>query len=121
MESLEALELAILEYKKDLEEDSNNQWVKNVLQGLKEAKQDLERLKKMNEVWHKHEVTESVDINENHLEELYSFITHLVEENIELRKKIENIKKLPNCDICDEEWFSCMCLRKKIKEVLGNE
>ena len=50
MESLEALELAILEYKKDLEEDSNNQWVKNVLQGLKEVKQDLERLEELKKV-----------------------------------------------------------------------
>ena len=35
MTSKEALELAILEYKKDLEFDENNQWVKNVLKGLR--------------------------------------------------------------------------------------
>lgn len=94
---------------------------KEIVENYEIIKQDLERLKKMNEVWHKNEPMEAVDINAIHLQELYDFIKHLVEENIELRKKIENIKKLPNCDICDEEWFSCMCLRKKIKEVLGNE
>ena len=42
--SKEALELAILDSEKDLEEDENNQWVKNVLKGLKECQKDLERL-----------------------------------------------------------------------------
>lgn len=44
MTSKEALELAILEYEKDLETDENNQWVKDVLKGLKECQQDLETL-----------------------------------------------------------------------------
>ena len=44
MNSKEALELAILEYEKETIDDENNQWVKNVLKGLKEVKQDLERL-----------------------------------------------------------------------------
>ena len=44
MTSEEALKLAILEYEKDLETDENNQWVKNVLKGLKECQQDLEVL-----------------------------------------------------------------------------
>ena len=42
--SKEALELAVLDSEKDLEEDENNQWVKNVLKGLKECQKDLERL-----------------------------------------------------------------------------
>ena len=46
MTSKEALELAILEYEKDLEFDENNQWVKNVLKGLKECQQDLDQLEK---------------------------------------------------------------------------
>ena len=46
----EALELAILEYEKDLEFDENNQWVKNVLKGLKKCEQDLERLEKLEKV-----------------------------------------------------------------------
>lgn len=44
MTSKEALELAILEYEKDLETDENNQFVKDVLKGLKECQQDLETL-----------------------------------------------------------------------------
>ena len=44
MTSKEALKLAILEYEKDLEFDENNQWVKDVLKGLKDGQQDLEVL-----------------------------------------------------------------------------
>ena len=47
MNSEEALELAILEYEKDLEFDENNQWVKNVLKGLKKCQQDLVCLEKL--------------------------------------------------------------------------
>lgn len=50
MTSKEALKLAILEYEKDLETDKNNQWIKNVLKGLKECQQDLE----MSEIFKKH-------------------------------------------------------------------
>ena len=50
MTSKEALELAILDSEKDLEEDENNQWVKNVLKGLKECQKDLERLEKLEKV-----------------------------------------------------------------------
>ena len=44
MTSKKELELAILEYEKDLETDENNQWVKNVLKGLKKCEQDLNEL-----------------------------------------------------------------------------
>ena len=47
MTSKEALELAILEYEKDLEFDENNQWVKNVLKGLKECQPGLVCLEKL--------------------------------------------------------------------------
>ena len=47
MNSKEALKLTILEYEKDLEFDENNQWVKNVLKGLKECQKDLDRLEKL--------------------------------------------------------------------------
>lgn len=52
MTSQEALKLAILEYEKDLEFDKNNQWVKNVLKGLKECQKDLKVLEilKKNEI-----------------------------------------------------------------------
>lgn len=45
--SKKALELAIFEYEKDLEYEETNQWVENVLKGLKEVKQDLEKLEKV--------------------------------------------------------------------------
>ena len=50
MNSKEALKLAILEYEKDLEFDENNQWVKNVLKGLKECQQGLDRSEKLEKV-----------------------------------------------------------------------
>ena len=50
MNSKEALKLAILEYEKDLEFDENNQWVKNVLNGLKECQQNLVCLEKLEKV-----------------------------------------------------------------------
>ena len=48
MTSKEALKLAILEYEKDVEFDKNNQWVKDVLKGLKECQQDLKVLETLN-------------------------------------------------------------------------
>lgn len=47
MNSKECLDLAILEYEKETVYDENNQWVKNVLKGLKEVKQDLDRLEQL--------------------------------------------------------------------------
>lgn len=114
--------------------------------------QDLERLEALNKVWHDNEPMESVDINANHLQELYNYInklqqenqilnmsvidtydsandmifelqeigSNLKQENEKLKKAIEIIKTLPNCDICDANWHKgCMCLQRKIKEVLG--
>lgn len=48
MTSKKALELAILEYKKDLETDENNQLIKDILKGLKECQQDLKVLETLN-------------------------------------------------------------------------
>ena len=43
----------------------------------------------------------------------------LRKENAKLKKVIEDIKNLPNCDICDANWHKgCMCLQKKIKKTL---
>lgn len=37
----------------------------------------------------------------------------------DLEKIIEDIKQLPNCDICDREMYKgCSCLKKKIKKLL---
>lgn len=47
-------------------------------------KKDLELLKEINKVWHDNEPMESVDINGEHLQELYDYINKLVKENQEL-------------------------------------
>ena len=102
-------------------------------------KQDLDRLEKINEVWHKNEPMESVDINGNHLQEAYDFIHRLCEENEKLKKAIEILKsnlfidfkdigdyyciffKLNKYDECS---YTILCIEDKkqyelLKEVLG--
>ena len=104
-------------------------------------KQDLDRLEKINEVWHKNEPMESVDINGNHLQEAYDFIHRLCEENDKLKKAIEILKsnlfidfkdigdyyciyfKHNKYDECD---YTILCIEDKkqyelLKEVLGND
>ena len=44
MTSKEYLELAIKEFEKEQEEDPNNEWLKRVIKGMKDCKQDLEVL-----------------------------------------------------------------------------
>ena len=79
--SKKALELAILEYEKDLEYEETNQWVENVLKGLKDLKQDLEKLEKENK-----ELRKSIKSwNENG--------GNLLKENIKLKKAIEILKR----------------------------
>ena len=56
--------------------------------------QDLDRLKEINDVWHKNEVMESVDINGNHLQELYDFIHSSLEETTKLKKAIEIFREI---------------------------
>lgn len=78
--SKEALKLAIFEYEKDLEYDDDNQWVINVLKGLKELKQDLENLEKENQ---------ELLVNKNVAQ---GIATKLKEENTKLKKVIEVFK-----------------------------
>lgn len=80
MTSKEALKLAILEYEKDLETDENNQWVKNVLKGLKKCQQDLEVL----EIIKKHKLLNYVLKNEK-----CANMYHLSKEEIDLLREIE--------------------------------
>lgn len=96
-----------------------------------EMKQDLERLETINEVWHKYEPTESVDINAEHLQELYEYIIYANKENSKLNKvktNIENkIKKFEHminvAEINGDQ--NCVWILKMeinlLKEVLGNE
>ena len=60
---------------------------------------NLDKLEKINEVWHKNEPMESVDINGNHLQEVYDFIHKLSEENDKLKKVIEMLKNKLDIEI----------------------
>lgn len=68
-------------------------------------KQDLDRLKKLNEVWHKNEPMESVDINANHLQDTYEVLSfylnrcEILENNIKKLFKVIEILKDKNVDI----------------------
>ena len=101
-------------------------------------KKDLDRLEKINEVWHKNEPMESVDINGNHLQEVYDFIHRLCEENDKLKKAIDSLKDNiyftfnDKCtyicfqrDVDDECDYTIIFPNKEqyelLKEVLGNE
>lgn len=57
MTSKENLEVVIIEYKKELEEDSNNQWIKNRIIGLENCLKDLEVL----EILKKHLLIDKFD------------------------------------------------------------
>ena len=50
MTSKEYLELAIIEFEKEQYDDPNNEWLKSVIKGMKECKQDLERLEKLEKI-----------------------------------------------------------------------
>lgn len=50
MKSKEYLELAIIEFEKEQYDDPNNEWLKSVIKGMKECKQDLERLEKLEKI-----------------------------------------------------------------------
>lgn len=44
---LDSVELARIEFEKDLEDDPNNEWLKRVIKGLKMAEHSLQRLEKI--------------------------------------------------------------------------
>ena len=80
MTSKEALELAILEYEKETIDDENNQWVKNVLKGLKEVKQDLDRLEQLED---------NIKIHKETIKMQHSQIESLQSENKKLNKQLD--------------------------------
>ena len=85
MTSKEALTLAILEYEKDLETDENNQWIKDVLKGLKDGQQDLEVLAMLKNYLYYD--------NENHLVRMKSIRKNVFNYNYEdLKEWLENAK-----------------------------
>ena len=67
-------------------------------------------MKEINDVWHKNEVMESVDINGNHLQELYDFIHSSLEESTKLKKAIEILKT--NLYLEFEDEYNYICLKR---------
>lgn len=75
--------------------------------------QDLDRLEQLEDNIKIHK--ETIKMQQNQIESLQS-------ENQKLEKVIDDIYKLPNCYECDSNYRKgCMCLKKKINEVFGNE
>ena len=83
MNSKEALDLAILEYEKETVYDENNQWVKNVLKGLKGVKQYIEQLEKALEI-----LKEVVSLNCDKTLETERQFLRLSKEEYELLKEV---------------------------------
>ncbi len=79
-----------------------------------------EALKKINQYWadiNVHGKSDIVISNED-----WNIIFKDLERLEKLEKVIEDIKQLPKCEVCDDNWIKgCMCFRKKLKEVLENE
>lgn len=82
MTNKQALELAILDYENNLKTDENNQWVKKVLKGLKEVKQELEKLEKDNQKLRNAIISLELD----------TCIPELRKENSKLKKAIKIFK-----------------------------
>lgn len=129
MESLKLLELI---YSDALNFNENEEDIEEVKREYNIIKRDLERLKKIDDF----KSAGLVDYALGRLIKLDIENEKLKQENKELlvnknvaqgiatkyKQKLKQIEALPNCDICDENWHKgCMCLQKKIKEVLGNE
>ena len=91
MNSKECLELAILEYEKETIDDENNQWVKNVLKGLKQIKQDLDRL-------------EQLEIADKNNEGLVRENVELINRNLKLQDDYQKLKERfkKRAELCSE-------------------
>ena len=83
MNSKEALDLAILEYEKETVYDENNQWVKNVLKGLKGVKQYIEQLEKALEI-----LKEVCSLNSNRILETERNLLRVSKQEYELLKEV---------------------------------
>lgn len=78
MTSKEALDKLVIACDNDLLYEQSGILYPNEL--IEIIEQDLDRLEKINEVWHKNEPMESVDINGNHLQEVYDFLHRTIKE-----------------------------------------
>lgn len=76
---------------------SNRDYQTQITNLQSENKKLKERLEALNEVWHKYEPTESVDINAEHLQELYEYIIYANKEN----EKLKNENKILSQNVKD--------------------
>ena len=94
MTSKEALELAILEYEKETIDDENNQWVKNVLKGLKEVKQDLDRLETLISILQKFiDEEEYFVLHDNYLSLGIDGSINITQQQCDVLKSVLNFKE----------------------------
>lgn len=93
MTSKEALEI-IRAYHNQISLLCKGKLNNKIINAENQIEKDLDRLEEINNVWHKNEVMESVDINGNHLQEVYDFINSLLEENTKLKKVIDILKEV---------------------------
>ena len=99
-----------------LTECANECW-KEYQQFCEDIKQDLERLEELEKELKQTKL--NFRNSQTHSKNCYK---KLKKENVELKKVIKKIKLLPNCEECDSNWHKgCMCLQRKIKEVLEND
>ena len=94
MTSKEALELAILEYEKETIDDENNQWVKNVLKGLKKVKQDIERLETLISILQKFiDEEEYFVLHDNYLSLGIDGSINITQQQCDVLKSVLNFKE----------------------------
>ena len=80
---------------------------------------DLDRLEKLEK--ENQELKEKVKMLEENEEAVLTTLEISVSENAKLKKVIEDIKNLPDCDICDSNWHKgCMCLQSKFNKTIIN-
>lgn len=81
-----------------------------------DIKQDLERLEEINKVWNDNEPMESVDINDEHLQELYDYINKLEKENEKLKQQRDRLA-IDNGELC----VKVTDLQKENQELVVNK
>lgn len=92
MKDIEELELAIIEFEKELEEDYNNEWLKRVIAGMKSCKQRLEEIDNKITV---EDLAKEYDIKPYEIREAIIFYKVKHNDNAELKRleEIENLHK----------------------------
>ena len=115
MNSIEALKELTLMINR--EKHINSEWNKKIYDLELIVKQDLDKLAKLEK--ENQELREKVNHFKNVKNRTRRNYKFVEKENIKLKKVIERIKSLPNCDICDDNWHKgCMCLQNKLKKAL---